>query len=409
MTADIDRLVLLASGGAMLLLAGVILAVNPRRALHRALAALVAARGMATLVPRLSTGEAWAWTALEVQPYFALAVAPIALYCMYILTAKDDTKARRAGWTVLGVLAALEGAYAFDPTLFHTLAPGAASIGALQAAGGIQYTGFGPLYLVGSLATLAVALLALRLALHYRREPEGPSANLRLLLSAAFLLSALFDGASRTVALADLLDDSQGFPWAPWGWSLAVLPPLALLPALLTFAVIAAGRRTDPRPQHVLEGRLLALAGLAFASGLLRLFLAPSSDVGGHPLIFVLLGTWRLMMPALVTYALVLHAFRGAESRIQEAFAIALSAMTVFAVGVVAASWVAGVLSDPATLLVGVVAAAAVGAAGRPLLRGMRRVSRFLLPASPPSGTPGVRAPHEAGPFAPVAGLHGRR
>ncbi len=121
-------------------------------------------------------------------------------------------------------------------------------------------------------------------------------------------MGGLFDGTTRLAVLADLVDGPAGYPWLPWGWAVVTLPVLALVPAALGVAVLAANRSIDPRPLHALEGNLLVLATFAFLSCVVRLLLPADSDIGGHPTMLVLMGVWRLTMPVLVAWALVVDA-----------------------------------------------------------------------------------------------------
>src|SRR5688500_1220542 len=146
MPIDLDRTILFVAGAAMLAVAATILAAGPGRGINRALAGLIGARGAATLLRQASKDPAWAWAALNAQPYFSLAVLPLALYCLHAFSRVGERGARRgAGWIALGAVAALDLAYFLDHSLLQTLAPGDAPVGALRAADGIQFTAFGPL------------------------------------------------------------------------------------------------------------------------------------------------------------------------------------------------------------------------------------------------------------------------
>jgi hypothetical protein len=306
MAIDPQRIVLFASAVGMLALAAMIFALRGRNGWHRALGALIGARGMAVLLPQLATDARWTETAVNLQPYFSLAVVPLAAWCL-LVTATPQRR-RAFGWAAVGAIAVLDLLYWLDHGLFQTLAAGTSDVGAMRAARGLVYTSFGPLFAVAALAPLLLALLGLRYAVWYRQAAHEPQARTWLLLSAGLLVGALFDGTSRLAAFADLLDDPAGFQWLPWGWAVVTLPVLALVPAALGTAILAANRSIDPRPQHALEGNLLVLATFACLSGLLRLLLPPDSDIGAHPAMLVLMGVWRLAMPALVAWALVLDA-----------------------------------------------------------------------------------------------------
>jgi hypothetical protein len=383
MAFEADRIILLVASAAMLLLAAVILAAGPARGINRAFAALVAVRGMATMLPQVSTDPTWLWAALEMQPYFVLAIVPLALYCLLAFGATPQ-RLRIAGWTTLAAILLLDVAYAVDHSLFHGLARGEAETGALRAAAGIQYTSAGPLAAIASASSLALALLGLRLALRYREEARGPQGTTLLLLASGLLLGSLFDGASRLAALTSLLDEGSPYPWFPWGWAVVLLPVTALVPAFLAAIVLAAGRNIDPRPQRVLEGRVLVLACFAFFSGFLRLVLPADSDPAGQALVLVLLGVWRLTMPVLVAYALVLQRWKGAASRTREAVAWLGLAACLATAGMAAAFLASGIAQSPLYQLAGLAAAAALATAARPLLALSRRFAAWLLPEVPP-------------------------
>lgn len=308
MPVDLDRSILYAAGAAMLAVAAAVLAARPGRGINRALAALVAARGASILLPQVSDDPAWTLAALNAQPYFSLAVVPLALYCLHAFSRSGGLPARRgAGWVALAAVAALDLAYFLDHTLLHTLAAGEPAVGALRAGPGLRFTAFGPLALVASSIAPVLAYVGLRLAVQYRARPTGPDARLLLLVASGLMLGALFDGASRLVALTSLLDGPAGFPWFPWGWGVAVLPVTALLPTLLTAAVLVSKGRSQPRPFQRTERTMAALAGAAFFSGLLRLVAPADSDVAGNGLVLLLMGAWRLVTPVLLGYAIVRH------------------------------------------------------------------------------------------------------
>jgi hypothetical protein len=321
MAIDPQRIVLFASAIGMLALAATILALRGNNGWHRALGALIGARGINILLPQLATDARWTEAAFHLQPYFGLAIVPLAAWCL-IVTATAPQRRQALGWAAVAAIAALDLAYWIDHGLFQTVAEGTSDIGALRAARGLVYTGFGPLFALTALTPVLLGLLGLRYAVWYRQEAREPRARTWLLLSAGLLVGALFDGTTRLATLADLLDDPAGFPWAPWGWAVVGLPVLALVPAALGTAVIAANRSIDPRPHHALEGNLLVLATFACLSGLVRLLLPSDSDIGAHPLMLVLMGVWRLAMPILVAWALVLDA-RHATSTTKDANAIA--------------------------------------------------------------------------------------
>ncbi|HUR63851.1 MAG TPA: hypothetical protein VM241_05145 [Candidatus Thermoplasmatota archaeon] len=314
MGVDLDRSILLVAGLAMLALAILVLAARPGRGVNRALAALVAARGAATILPQVSDDPSLVAAAIRVQPYFSLAVLPLAVYCMHAFAreGRPATRARGAlaGWMALGAVAALDLAYFLDHALLHGLSTGDADVGALRAAEGLRYTSFGPLWLIVGAAPVALAYLGLRLALQHRASAHGDRSPLLLLLASGLTLGALFEGASRLAALTALLDQPGSFPWFPWGWAVVALPVAALAPALLAVAVIANHRTSSAAPrwaQRRLERTVLVLCGFAFFSGFLRLMAPADSDVAGSAIVLVPMGLWRLAMPLFVAYALVRH------------------------------------------------------------------------------------------------------
>lgn len=320
MPIDLERSILFAAAAAMLAIAVIILSVGPGRRINRALAALIAARGFTTLLPQVSNSPNWTLTALNVQPYFVLAIVPLAVYCMHAFAQAGQPEVRRwAGWLTVAAVAALDIAYFVNHRLFHTLSPGEPSVGMLRAADGIQYVGFGPLILFASAAIPVLAYLGLRLAVQYRVDPRESAAPLFLLVSAGLVLGALFDGASRLAALSALLDDHGSFPWLPWGWAVAVLPIVGLAPAILALAVLAANGHAQRRPLYRIERAVVALAGFAFFSGFLRLLASADSNPAGNALVLLLLGVWRLATPVLIAYAILYHPMPAANARYNSA------------------------------------------------------------------------------------------
>lgn len=306
MAIDVFRLVPLVAGACTLALGGVLLALGRRRGLDYAFGLLLGARGLTLLLPQLSTEPGWIRFVLTAQPAFALLVAVLAAYLLATIGRAQPP--RHAAAYAAAASVAILGLYLAFPSLFVGLAPGPASSGAMYAAAGWHYTSFGPLSFLAACAWPLLAILALRLAVLYRAQARSGQGRVLLLLSGGLLVGALFDGANRASALSSLVDQGSAYDWMPWGWATFVLPTLALVPALLAAAVIAANRGIDPRPDHALEGGLLGLGAFALATGFLRLALPADSMVVSHPSMFVLLGAWRLVMPILVTWALVVAA-----------------------------------------------------------------------------------------------------
>lgn len=304
MAVDSYRLVPLVAGAATLVIAAAILAAGPRRGLNRALAVVLAARGMTLGLPQVSTDPSWGRFALTLQPAFALILVPAVAYCILALGG-DAAKARARGWLAVAAGVLLVGLYVAHPPLMHTLEEGPASMGALNAGAGLRYVDFGPLSALVGTAWVLIGILALRAAVAYRAKAREPAARPLLVLTGGLLVGVLFDGASRAATLADLLDAPGGFPWLPWGWGLMVLPIFGLVPGALAAGVLAANRSLDPRPLHSLEGILLGISAFAVLTGFVRLALPPSSDIGSHPLMIVFLGAWRLAMPVLLAFALL--------------------------------------------------------------------------------------------------------
>lgn len=351
----------------MLCLASAILASGPGRGLQRAFAALLGLRGMTLLLPQASTDPDWLAAALHVQPYFVLASVPVALYCL-LSTADESRSNRRAGVAAVLGIVALAAMYWADHTLFQTIVPGEAPSGALRAGEGLQYTAFGPLALVGAAVGPLLALLGVRFAMRYRQDPAAATAPTMLFVAAGLMLGGLFDGANRLAALVNLMDDGQGYPWTPWGWSIAVVPAFSVLPAILTAGLLAAERHIAPRPAHVAEGRLLVLALVAFFSGFLRLALPANSDPAGQVAVAILLGFWRLAMPVLVAYAFVRGPTLLGPWRGHEAFAWSFTVGVVAAAGLTATAIGGTFAKAPGPLALGLLAAVVVAAGARPLL-----------------------------------------
>jgi hypothetical protein len=303
---------LLVTAGLTMLLALLLLYLDFQKRANRAFALVLLLRGAALFVilfRNVSTSPAEYQFFQRLAPYFALTQVPAILYFLAVYPRPRAwlSKTRFAGWLFLGGALALELLYAMNHSLYWSWAPGRVPTSSPLSAGGIlvggyHYTGFGPLVLIGSLSAAATCFAALVLARDYLRERPGGARYSLVLIIAGLVLSGLFSGVQLLFTLLGALSEPS-YPWLPWGWTFVVLPALTLPLAIATVVLIFLGSRRTANQRDDWEAkRLLILSPLPVACGVV---LGLMGSLNGDPRASFTLGIWRLVMPVLVTYALL--------------------------------------------------------------------------------------------------------
>lgn len=382
-----QRIPLLASGAAMLLLAVLLAAVDFRKRVNRSFAGFLALRGITIILFSFNLGPAPARAVESFFPYLSLAAVPLVAYFASLYPRPRGWLSRPGmGWVVLASMVALDAVYFLWHDGFYTLATGPAPTAIQTARTGLHYADFGPLALVGFGLFPLMACLGVLFVRDYTRSPEGPQRTSYFLVASGFVVNGVFDGSRQLVGLARLLagDGAGAYPWAPWGWTFAVLPALSVVPALLGLVVVGVhqfrGRQEERRHERRRERLLFVLAALAGLTGLSSLWLPAGSEFFEHPATLVVLGLWRLSLPLFVTYALLRYALFDIDLKVRAAvawtFVVAVFGATYFLVS----ETLEGLVSDRFGQYGGLAAAALLTVAGEPLAKVGRRVAKALMP-----------------------------
>lgn len=392
-----QRIPLLASGVAMLLLALLLAAVDFHKRVNRAFAAFLALRGLTIGMFALNLSPAAGRAVEATFPYLSLAAVPVVAYFASLYPRRRGPLSRPGmGWAVLAAIALLDGAYLLWHGGFYTLAPGDAPTDLQQARAGLHYADFGPLALVGFGLFPLMSCLGVLFVRDYTRSPEGTQRTSYFLVAAGFLVNGVFDGTRQAVGLARLLEDGGAYPWLPWGWTFALLPALSLVPAVAGLALVVshrfAGKGEERRLERRRETLLLVLAGLAAATAAASLLLPAGSEFFAHPATVALLGFWRLTLPLFVTYALLRYALFDIDLKVRAAVAWTFVASVVGGAYFLVSETLEGAVSDRFGQFGGLAAAGLLTVLGAPLARVGRRVAAALMP--------GVRDLDAAGPRA---------
>lgn len=388
----------LVSGLAMVLLAVLLASIDFSKRVNRAFAGVLALRGLALVLGSLGLGTEASRTIQGFQPYLSLAVFPLLLLFASLFPRRRGLLGKPGmGWVVLAAIVGLWGVYFIDHGTFLRLAEGAPPSPILRAGPGLYNESFGPLALLGFGIFPLMAGLGLLFARDYTRSEPGAKRTSYFLVAAGFLVNGVFDGARQSVGLVRLLRDDTGFPWMPWGWTLAVLPALSLVLALVGLVYIGlhhfAGHAVEHREELRRESLLFALAGLAALTGAAALFLPSGSEFFDHPATLILLGAWRLSLPLFVSYALLRYALFDIDLKVRAAVAWTFVVVVFGAVYFLVSETLEGLVSDRFGQFGGLAAAALLTVAGGPLASLGRRVAKALMP--------GVK---ELGAVAPKAG-----
>jgi hypothetical protein len=378
MWIDPGRIPLLASAVAMLLLAVVLIAMDFQKQVNRAFAAILTLRALAISASTLNVPAQASMAIAHFLPYLVLPIAPLALYFASVYPRRRGPLGRPGGgWITLAVILALEATYFVWHDGYHALAFGEAATGLQQIRGDVQATSFGPLAAIGMLYSPLLSALALVFARDYTRSEPGPQRTSYLLVAAGFLLNGLFDGTRQAMSLAM---DPGLEAWWPWGWSVALLPSLSLVPAAAALAVVARHTFRERGEERRMEFRLFVAAAVAVASGLATLgsggFLPRDSPL------LVALGLWRLGLPLLVTFALLRYALFDIDIKVRAAVAWAVVAGIFAFTWFVASNLLQNVVADETGTgeVGGLVAAALMAWATPPMVRFGHWAAAKLMP-----------------------------
>jgi hypothetical protein len=381
---DPQRIPLLASGIAMLLLAVLLSAIDFRKRVNRAFSTVVALRGLTLGLSALNLPAAAHAAVQGFLPYLNLAAFPLLLLFASHFPRRRGLLGRPgAGWVTIAAIALLWVVYFVWHQGYYTLREGTTDVPILNAGKGLVYQGFGPLAVIGYGIFPLMAALGWIFAYDYTRSQPGTQRTSYFLVAAGFLVNGVFDGARTSVGLVRLLGDSEGFPWA-WGWTIAVLPALSLVLACAGLVFVGLhrfrGRETEAREEKRRESLLFGLAALAAVTGAAPLVLPAGSEFFASPPMLIILGLWRLTLPLFVTYALLRYALFDIDLKVRAAVAWTFVVVVFGSVYFLVSETLEGLVSDKFGQFGGLAAAGLLTIAGDPLAKAGRRVARALMP-----------------------------
>jgi hypothetical protein len=376
---------LLASGIAMLLLAVLLAAIDFRKRVNRAFATVMALRGLTLLLSAMALPASVHLAMQRFLPYLSLAIFPLLLlFASHFPRRRGPLGRKGAGWFAIGAIAVLWAVYFVWHEGYYTIRPGTTDVPILDAGKGLVYEGFGPLAVLGYGIFPVMAALGWLFARDYTRSEPGTQRTSYFLVACGFLVNGVFDGTRQTVGLVRLMMDSEGFAWAPWGWTIAVLPALSLLLALAGLVNVGLhsfrGRAADQRQERRRESLLFALAGLAALTGAAPTMLPAGSEFFVSPPMLIVLGLWRLTLPLFVTYALMRYALFDIDLKVRAAVAWTFVVVVFGAVYFLVSETLEGLVSDRFGQFGGLAAAGLLTVAGDPLAKAGRKVAKALMP-----------------------------
>jgi hypothetical protein len=355
-----------AAGGLLLLLAAALLVVKFNSRVNRAFALYLLLEGLVILflnVARLrgetDPNDLW----LRLTGYAAI-VLPLALawFLVAYRTPRAGRGATVAGLALLLLAATAAIAHAADPCAFTCIdADGEAEAG--------------PLVFLFALKFVLQALIALLLAGDVARGRAGVRHRAVFLVAVAFGVLAYFESGLQVLLVA-LEPLSSGY--APGLWiaaaRLAAFPAFAL--ALLAVGVLARTahtRRTGRRHVMLLSGALAATTATILYVGL-----APALDAANWGTL--LSGFWRILMPAVVTYALVRHRLFDIDLKVRASLVVALVAGIYGGTYFLVSEGLEGLVSNRFGTLAGLAAAGLLTLLARPITGWARRLAKYVVP-----------------------------
>ncbi|HEX2022267.1 MAG TPA: hypothetical protein VHH36_06105 [Candidatus Thermoplasmatota archaeon] len=356
------------SAAFLLVLAGTLLVLNFEGRVHRAFALFLVLRGMSTALHRLALVDADAadaayWRAMA--GYFDLGLVPALLHFLLVY-ARPATRRPVATALLVAAAAAVEVAYGVD----HCL-------DVCASEGGRQR--LGPLGLLTFGVPLAYGACALILARAAASAPSGSRRAGASLVAFAFTLTAVLDAAlaAGTWAAFGIGTDLAFYDASPWIVPAFLARILGILPALAA-AVLLARAATTARGRRV-GSVVLALVA---ATGVLVPFAIAALGLRAPAL--VLVGLWRLAMPAIVSYTLLRHGLFGLDVRLRWTIRRGTVAGAFVGVFLIAVQVAENFLDQELGLVLGGVAAGLLVLFLDPLQRAAGRLAHALLPETRP-------------------------
>lgn len=375
----------LVAGALTLALSLVLLALDARDRVNRVFAAFLFFRGVGMIVgPWRTSGAEGATVVLNFLPYALIPLVPLLAYFAFAYPKpRGPARFRGAGIGVAALVVALEAAYFFAHDSVWTFEATTAPPTFATAAPGVDYTSFGPLVLLIGLVPLTNALVGLAFA----RNADAAVASSRrysaILVSAGFTLNALFDATNLLVALRTLVVDGEPFLWWPWGWAYVVFPALAAFPAVAAvFLVVRHGERH--REDRGWSLRFAAGAALAVGSALGVAALGNAAVYRNLPLAGFAIGAWRLVLPALVTYALLRHQLFDIDLKVKAGLRASTVAAAFLAVFFTVSELAANVIQETVGTVLGIGAAVGMAFALRPVERMAEGLAHRIMPGVRP-------------------------
>ncbi len=295
------------------------------RLAHRAFAAFLFFRAGTMLagVLRANATDAASFAYMDrIVPYLVFPVVPAVLVFILVYPKPRGWLGRRrwAGWGAVAVTVAAAIAYLLDHSLLWTTAPGQGAELVMAGRGNV-YTDFGPLILFNALQFPVLALAAAMMTRDLMDGERGSPRFSEFLMFSGFLLNAIFDSFQQGAILIDTLAGGHSVPGGVWGWAFALLPASTAIPtvfALGFLGVYGFGRGADAHSRRQTVGLLAAIPLPLLSFGYLAWFSGSSLGAAlGAPTMFTVLGLWRLVLPLLVTYALVRYQLFDVDVRVK--------------------------------------------------------------------------------------------
>lgn len=378
-----ERISLLLTGVALVAIAVWIFILDVSNRALRVFALLLALRGLTFFLgPLRSTASTASESVLwaNLAPYTIIPLVPLVAYFLFLYP-RPRGLARWPG----GGIAVLAGTIG----LLAWYAANHASYAAVTFSIPAGYSSYGPLFVLQGLRLPAFALAGLLLANSYRKQPTGSAGFSQFLMVAGFTLNALFDGTLAAIDIANALRNNLdiGFPWNWARWWLPVLAlPLGLATGALLLPVVRRARR-EPELQEVRRFVFFG-APLALASPFVSLL--PYAQSAEHATF--LMGVWRLLVPLLLTYALLRYSLFSIDLHVKvgvrRGILIGIFVFTFFVISEAAEAIVeqAGgdLVSQDLGPMFGVASAAGLAVLGKPIQRLADRAANGVMPDTQP-------------------------
>lgn len=350
---------------------------------HRVFGGYIALLGVLAILPviRFAVGSEWTLFFAHILPYLGFATIPLAiLFVSYYPHPRGPAKWRFTPIVALAITVAVFLWYMLDHSAYGTIEPAPEGV-ANNAGSGYWYASYGPLFPLVAVRLMVSGILAVILARDYWKAPLGSGGFSRFLVSAGFTINALFNGMNGLTGLINDVVEQTPFPWLPFGWVHHVFLVLNIPLGIAAAVYMHRASRLESDEETLQEPRRFVQYILPFVvlSGIFLSYDPFIAVIGFEALVWAF-ALWKMVIPILITYALLRFQVFGADVRIKHSVAKAMLVGIFTVIFLVVLEAAEALLGDGAGFWVNILLAAFLAIIAAPLQNLASRAADKVMP-----------------------------